>query len=98
MLVARWGGDLREVPFGVHVVRVMPVELAGAGDLAPVLRAGFSASARLAALRGAVLLVDATLADRSELAHGPRWVHAFATWALAGVLDLCLPVTEPPRV
>jgi UDP-3-O-[3-hydroxymyristoyl] glucosamine N-acyltransferase len=64
-------------------LRMVPVAEAGAGDLAPLLAARFARSAHQAAERGAVLLVDASLA--SALAR-PAWVHDNATWALAGLL------------
>jgi UDP-3-O-[3-hydroxymyristoyl] glucosamine N-acyltransferase len=39
-----------------------------------------------AASRGAALLVDAAIVDRVGRA-GASWVHEYATWAMAGVLD-----------
>src|SRR6185295_16802064 len=102
MLVARFGGDLRGFAAGAdaraRVERVLPVDDAGAGDLAPLLRASYAASAARAAGRGAVLLVDAARAGRSELAGLAVWVHPFASWALAGVLDLCARPIGPPQI
>jgi UDP-3-O-[3-hydroxymyristoyl] glucosamine N-acyltransferase len=64
-------------------LRMVPVTDAGSGDLAPLLAARFTRSAHQAAERGAVLLVDASLADALA---SPAWVHDNASWALAGLL------------
>jgi UDP-3-O-[3-hydroxymyristoyl] glucosamine N-acyltransferase len=93
-LAERHGGSLRGVPRGL-VRRVAPVERAGAGDLAPLLRPQLLEAGLQAAGRGALLLVDAKLAQRSELLMLAAWVHEHATWALASVLDTCdTPNTE----
>jgi UDP-3-O-[3-hydroxymyristoyl] glucosamine N-acyltransferase len=77
--------------------RLVPVGLAGQGDLAPVLSSRYVQAAREAAGRGAALLVEASLAEALsgiELA----WVHQHATWALAGVLDRAVVPDTPPLV
>lgn len=95
-LAARHGGwvvgDGQRSP-----ARIVPVTVAGAGDLAPLLASRFVASARSAAGRGAALLVDASLAG--AVASGPAgaWVHEHATWAMAALLDEAV-VPDAPAV
>jgi UDP-3-O-[3-hydroxymyristoyl] glucosamine N-acyltransferase len=94
-LVERHGGSLRGTVRGL-VRRVAPVERAAAGDLAPLLRSQLIDAGLQAAERGALLLVDAKLAQRSELLMLSAWVHEHASWALACVLDTCdTPNVEP---
>ena len=73
------------------VASIAPPDGAGPGDLAPVLRISRLAESHAARVRGASLLVDASLASR--LPPGPEgsgcWVHAHANWAMARVLDIC---------
>jgi UDP-3-O-[3-hydroxymyristoyl] glucosamine N-acyltransferase len=65
---------------------IVPVEVARAGDIAPLLARRSVRAARAAAGRGAALLVDAALA--SEIAAAPAvWAHHHATWAMAQLLD-----------
>jgi UDP-3-O-[3-hydroxymyristoyl] glucosamine N-acyltransferase len=95
-LAARHGGrigakaDREQVPW-----RIAPVTVAGAGDLAPLLAARFVASAREAAARGALLLVDAAVAEK--IGRGDEWVHEHATWAMAGLLGETV-VPDTPAV
>jgi UDP-3-O-[3-hydroxymyristoyl] glucosamine N-acyltransferase len=70
---------------------------ADAGDLCPVLRASAIDDARAAKARGAALLVDATLAPRLT-GTDLDWIHAHASWAMAGALDRCDPVLPDPIV
>jgi UDP-3-O-[3-hydroxymyristoyl] glucosamine N-acyltransferase len=71
---------------GVTPERIVPVEVARAGDIAPLFARRSVRAARAAASRGAALLVDASLA--SEVASAPAvWVHGHATWAMAELLD-----------
>jgi UDP-3-O-[3-hydroxymyristoyl] glucosamine N-acyltransferase len=70
------------------VLRLAPVESAGAGDLAPLLSARYARAAEEAASRGAALLVAEDLALRVGAA-APCWVHPLAAWAMAEVLDGC---------
>jgi len=94
-LCARHGGELLRSASGV-VRRVAPTRDAGAGDLTVLLHARYLAEAKEAAARGAQLLVDPPLAGRSELARYGVWVHPFATWALADLLDdTDAPATAP---
>ncbi len=76
--------------------RIVPVELAQEGDLAPLLSRRFVRAALEAAGRGAALLVDAPLAGAVSGAPA-AWVHDHATWALAEVLDGAI-VPETPAV
>lgn len=86
-LVARHGGTLRNGASGI-ARRIVPVGRAAAGDLAPVLHARYVDDAVRASGRGALLLVDEALTgQRRELGILPAWVHPFATWALAEILD-----------
>jgi UDP-3-O-[3-hydroxymyristoyl] glucosamine N-acyltransferase len=83
--------------------RIVPVEQAQAGDLAPLLSRPFVKAAAEATRRGATLLVDASLAGALDAAtphrHDPGglWVHDHATWALAELLDGAL-VPQTPAV
>jgi UDP-3-O-[3-hydroxymyristoyl] glucosamine N-acyltransferase len=64
---------------------ILPLELARAGDLAPLLSSRFLPACREAAQRGAMLLVDAKLARVAPEARG-LWVHPYANWAMAEIL------------
>jgi UDP-3-O-[3-hydroxymyristoyl] glucosamine N-acyltransferase len=84
-LAARHGG--RVIAGGEYSPeRVVPVERAGARDLAPVLARRFVGAAREAARRGAALLVDASL-ERALPEARALWIHEHGTWGLACVLD-----------
>jgi UDP-3-O-[3-hydroxymyristoyl] glucosamine N-acyltransferase len=84
-LAARHGGKV--VGDGSRApLRLAPVTTASEGDLAPLLASRFVKAAREAAGRGASLLVDASLAGAVENAPA-CWVHPFAPWAMAAVLD-----------
>jgi UDP-3-O-[3-hydroxymyristoyl] glucosamine N-acyltransferase len=84
-LAARHGGRIvtgeRAAP-----VRIVPVELAGPGDLAPLLAWRFVRAAHQAAERGAALLVSGSLAKAAPSSLA-AWVHDQAAWALAELLD-----------
>jgi UDP-3-O-[3-hydroxymyristoyl] glucosamine N-acyltransferase len=80
--------------------RIVPVERAEEGDLAPLLSRRFVNAAGEAAMRGATLLVDAALAaaldaavaERREIpsrapARGGLWLHDHAAWAMAEILE-----------
>jgi UDP-3-O-[3-hydroxymyristoyl] glucosamine N-acyltransferase len=87
-LASRFGGGCAPGGRGdeAWVERVAPVEVAGEGDLAPLLSSRYARAAEAALERGASLLADASLAPR--LPSGSRvWTHAHAAWALASVLD-----------
>jgi UDP-3-O-[3-hydroxymyristoyl] glucosamine N-acyltransferase len=95
-LAARLGGRVFASP-SLTPARVVPVGVAGEGDLAPVLASRYVRAAREAEARGAVLLLDASLAG--ALAGHPRvWMHVHATWALAGLLDDAVVPDAPPVV
>ena len=84
-LAARHGGRVARAEVRAAVPeRVLPVDRAGPGDLAPLLAKRFAGAARAATARGAILLADAALAGE---APGVAWIHEHATWALAEVLD-----------
>ena len=69
--------------------RIVAVERAEPGDLAPLLSRRFIRAAAEAAERGAALLVDASVIDDFDVAQasGGAWVHEHATWAMAELLD-----------
>ncbi|WP_394837367.1 hypothetical protein LVJ94_10710 [Pendulispora rubella] len=93
-LAARWGGDVR---LDTSVTSIASLESAGAGDLAPVLRVDRLGEVEAALARGAVLLVEASLASRVP-ERAPRWVQAHANWAMAQVLSLCTAPRPEPQV
>jgi UDP-3-O-[3-hydroxymyristoyl] glucosamine N-acyltransferase len=59
-----------------------------------VLRIGAIEDARAAQARGALLLVDASVAGRVR----GDWIHAHGAWVLASLLDRCDAALPPPRV
>ena len=92
--------------------RIVPVERADSGDLAPVLSRRFVKAAAEASARGAALLLDASLASAFEEAAGrigdgaqaagrrgvrSVWLHDHATWAMAELLDGAL-VPDAPAI
>ena len=97
-LVKRFGGELARAQDGAREAsQIVPIERAGAGDLAPLLHARFVRAGTLAQARGAVLLIEKSLAARPDVAALGGWVHAHATWALAAVLDACDVADVPAR-
>lgn len=102
-LADRHGGH---VPVGdtCAPTRIVPVQVAGAGDLAPLVARRFVKVANEAAMRGASLLVDPSfegLLDPGWLSsaaggHGIR-LHPQCMWAMAEVLDDAL-VPDAPAV
>jgi UDP-3-O-[3-hydroxymyristoyl] glucosamine N-acyltransferase len=73
---------------GLAPERIVPVGAARSGDLAPVLARRALHAGRDAAVRGAALLIDESLAAAfSETPSGGIWVHEHATWAMAELLD-----------
>jgi UDP-3-O-[3-hydroxymyristoyl] glucosamine N-acyltransferase len=85
-LARKHGGQLRGGDDATMVARFVRIEDAREGDLAPLLASRFVRAAEDAIARGACVLVDASLASRVKATRGV-WVHPFATWALAEVLD-----------
>jgi UDP-3-O-[3-hydroxymyristoyl] glucosamine N-acyltransferase len=88
-LASRHGGRVL-AGHAVAPERLVPIEGARAGDLAPLLAQRFLKAAAGAVARGAALLVDASLEARLRQplpALGPTWVHEEAAWALAELLD-----------
>jgi UDP-3-O-[3-hydroxymyristoyl] glucosamine N-acyltransferase len=93
--------------------RIVPVERAAAGDLAPLLSRRFVSAAAEAAQRGAAILLDAALEGAFEARAGRSsavalegdcgrdaravWLHDYATWAMAELLDGAL-VPDVPAV
>lgn len=92
--VRRLSGDAFDVA-DATLCGVAAAPQAGPNELAPLFRARYIREAQAAARRGAVLLVDASLAARPELRDVARWVHPHAAWVLACLLDACLAEREP---
>jgi UDP-3-O-[3-hydroxymyristoyl] glucosamine N-acyltransferase len=84
-LAARHGGRV-VVGDSIAPARIVPVEVAQAGDLAPLLAWRFVRAAHVAAGRGAALLVHGTLAKAAPQSSA-IWVHDHAAWAMAELLD-----------
>ena len=98
-LARRIGGEVRApgAPEDGLLARVVPVESAGAGDLAPLLSSRYLRAAEKALGRGASLLASDALA--APLPAGARaWVHPHAAWALAATLDECEEALLPAAV
>jgi UDP-3-O-[3-hydroxymyristoyl] glucosamine N-acyltransferase len=92
-LAGRHGG--RVLAGGAAPRRLVPLDRAEAGDLAPLLAKRFQRAARGALERGAALLVDRPLAAEL-IGAGALWVHDHAGWALAELLDeATVPDAEP---
>lgn len=84
-IVGRLGGVIRESTrrlSEIKVDRIVPVHLASAGAVAPVLRASMLQAAREAQERGAVLLIAHSLSRGLD-----GWIHPHAPWAMAELLD-----------
>ncbi|HEX7664400.1 MAG TPA: hypothetical protein VF407_07820, partial [Polyangiaceae bacterium] len=97
-LAARFGGETNPAenkPLG----RIVPIETAAAGDLAPLTHPRFASFALPALDRGASLLVDASLADRVDRTRA-IWIAPNASLVLAKLLASCpiedvAPVVDP---
>jgi UDP-3-O-[3-hydroxymyristoyl] glucosamine N-acyltransferase len=74
-----------------------PIGVARGGEIAPLLASRFARQAADAAKRGAAILADASLASLVKDAPA-LWVHPFATWAMAGLLDEAEVEDAPPVV
>lgn len=84
-LAARYGGRIIAGGRAYAPGRIVPVDRAAEGDLAPLLAKRFVSAARDASARGAALLADASLARTLPDAQA-LWAHDQATWALAELL------------
>jgi hypothetical protein len=92
-----YGGVARRA--SAPIGQFSPLELAGPGDLAPLLASRFIAKAALAASRGALLLAEQTLAKDPRVAPLVAWTHPHAGWAMACVLEEWADeAPEPPRI
>lgn len=85
-IVASHGGEARS-DGAREVRRFVPVDCAGDGDLAPLLRRRFIAAAVDAAARGATLLVEGELLEDRRVAGLGGWIHPHASWAMAELLE-----------
>jgi UDP-3-O-[3-hydroxymyristoyl] glucosamine N-acyltransferase len=88
-LATRFGGVAvrRATTPSEAIARVVPVERAGEGDLAPLLASRFQREAERAIARGACVLADASLAAWRE--RPGVWSAPNAAWVLAEVLGAC---------
>jgi UDP-3-O-[3-hydroxymyristoyl] glucosamine N-acyltransferase len=93
-LAGRHGGEVRGGKDAAPA-RLVPVERATSGDLAPLLSPRFARAAREAGAKGAVLLAGRTLA--ATIGADPTcWVVDDAAWTLAAVLEEAIvPDTAP---
>jgi UDP-3-O-[3-hydroxymyristoyl] glucosamine N-acyltransferase len=78
--------------------RLVPVAHAGEGDLSVLIHPRCVGDALRAEGRGALLLIDAALADRADVRGIRGWFHPHATWALAEVLDSASVREDDPPV
>ena len=84
-LAARFGG--RVISGGDRIpLRIVPVAVAGEGDLAPLTASRYLRAAITAASRGAALLVDESMASVVKEVQAV-WSHERATWAMADLLE-----------
>jgi len=93
-LAAEHGGHVHH-DSGAIVSRVVRVEDAREGDLAPLMAQRYVEEARRAIDRGACVLADEALAKKVR--GDGVWTHPHASWALAGVLDACVAPNERAR-
>ncbi|MDF2693157.1 MAG: UDP-3-O-[3-hydroxymyristoyl] glucosamine N-acyltransferase [Labilithrix sp.] len=85
-LAERHGGTLRNGAKGT-VRRLVPIGRAAAGDLTVLLNARYVEEAVHAVGRGAMLLIDESLAIRDDVRSLAGWFHPHATWAMAELLE-----------
>src|SRR4029079_2871950 len=69
------------------VRRLVPLARAGAGELTVLFNARYVDEASRAPLRGDLVLIDATLAQRGDIGKMPGWFHPYPAWAMAELLD-----------
>jgi len=85
-LAERHGGVVDAEARALVVERIAPLETGTIGALCPLTsRRHLALALRRTASEKVALLVDAELA--SHVPEGRRWVHAYALWALAGLLS-----------
>lgn len=98
-LAARFGGEARANPRENQPLgRIVPIALAGAGDLAPLMHARFVKEARAALGRGAALVVERELLAKlqqdlkedldRDLDHARIWIVESAGVTLADLLEV----------
>jgi UDP-3-O-[3-hydroxymyristoyl] glucosamine N-acyltransferase len=101
-LAARFGGEARANPReNKPIGRIVPIELAEEGELAPLIHARFVAKGTAAIARGASLLVDASLVAKLNLDDASMdrlWVSNRATLAMADLLASCDVENVSPQI
>ena len=86
-LVAEFGGERQGAADDAEIVRIVPVERAAAGDLAPLTAPRYLRAGEEARARGATLLADASLGELPGGGPGALWISPEATRVLASLLD-----------
>ncbi len=101
-LASRFGGEARANPReNKPVGRIVPIELAEQGELAPLLHARFVGAAASAMARGASLLVDASHLSKLTLddANAHRiWISPRALLTMTLLLESCEAENTPPQI
>jgi UDP-3-O-[3-hydroxymyristoyl] glucosamine N-acyltransferase len=96
-LAAELGGDLAQ-GVDAELLRIVPVERAADGDLAPLLSLRYLRAGEQALARGASLLVERSLGAWRPSPGGRAWTCGHAAWVLASLLDRCEGEPYPPRI
>lgn len=101
-LAARFGGEARANPReNKRIGRIVPIELAEEGELAPLIHARFLSAAAPALARGASLLVDASLVShlKTDEANAHRiWISSRALLTMTLLLESCEIENAPPQI
>jgi UDP-3-O-[3-hydroxymyristoyl] glucosamine N-acyltransferase len=101
-LAARFGGEARSNPReNKRIGRIVPIELAEEGELAPLIHARFLSAAAPALARGASLLVDAALLPKLPIdeANAYRiWISPRALLTMTLLLESCEIENAPPQI
>jgi UDP-3-O-[3-hydroxymyristoyl] glucosamine N-acyltransferase len=101
-LAARFGGEARANPAeNKRIGRIVPIELAEQGELAPLIHARFLSAAAPALARGASLLLDASLLPKlsiDETTAHRIWVSPRALLTMTLLLESCEIENAPPQI
>ena len=97
-LAQAYGGVVPQASAHSRVTRLSPPEAAAEGDLVPLLVPRLIANAADAVARGASLLVLAEVAKHPRARPLGGWVHPYAAWAMARVLEEWALVSQEPSL
>jgi UDP-3-O-[3-hydroxymyristoyl] glucosamine N-acyltransferase len=97
-LAQAYGGVVPQASAHSRVTRLSPPEAAAEGDLVPLLVPRLIANAAEAVARGASLLVLADVAKHPRARPLGGWVHPYAAWAMARVLEEWALVSQEPSL